>query len=44
MRYKELFITPNRVQLGLTAASLTGIKHVWFKIENRLPYCVKKAF
>ena len=25
------------------SVSLTGTKPVWFKIENRLPYCVKKA-
>ena len=23
--------------------SLTGIEPNWFEIENRLPYCVKKA-
>lgn len=23
--------------------SLTGIEPIWFEIENRLPYCVKKS-
>ena len=27
----------------LKTASLTGIEPNWFEIENRLPYCVKKA-
>ena len=42
-KLKKEFIMLSRDILRSDEFSLTGVEPNWFEIENRLPYCVKKA-